>query len=517
MNSERSKIVTIQGDITKIDCVTAIVNAANNSLLGGKGVDGAIHRAAGPELLEECWSLNGCQTGQAKITKAYNLPCKFIIHTVGPVWRGGNHHEKELLSACYYNSLKLAETSGIHSIAFPSISTGAYSYPLEKAARVALLTVIRYLHNHSDAFDQIIFVLFDNKTKAVYDRVLEDLKNGASAFDNSDEKTEADLIRFIGEKTGEISEDFSDAAGKMTNALGNTAKEVGVFAGDQLNNAKHIYNNVSRGIDSSISRMITDIYRPVFVNDLTSDDFSYPNIINVVKYDKRRTYRECKNAVGFLQLINEIDVLDLYYDDTEKADIEFIPKKSVSAYYVHPFDKKKYIDVHEYFIYLKEAQVSELKSIAQSLGASYFKISIMEESSTENSSGAKGEFNLSYSSCKAGIAAEKKEDGKKYQNVSFETESYYKGNDPILPELKYWANSESIKSLVAQRLSPNNPLISETYELDYNISTGIKEKEGAEIDGVLEVLKVKGAINLEKTAKKESRKKFKYTVRFEEK
>lgn len=164
-----------KGDITKIDYVDAIVNAANSSLLGGGGVDGAIHRAAGPELLFECRLLGGCKTGQAKITKAYNLSCKHIIHTVGPVWTGGSHNENELLADCYKNSLKLAVENNLRTIAFPSISTGIYSFPVERAAKIAVHTVNRFLEENPGKLDMVIWVLFDDRTEEAYQAAVGDL------------------------------------------------------------------------------------------------------------------------------------------------------------------------------------------------------------------------------------------------------------------------------------------------------------------------------------------------------
>ena len=160
---------TILGDITEIDSVEAIVNAANNSLLGGGGVDGAIHRAAGPELLAECRTLNGCETGEAKITEAYNLPCKYVIHTVGPVWNDGKNMEEQLLVSCYYNSLLVAVEKGIRKVAFPSISTGAYHFPVQLAAKIAVTTVKRFIDDNPETLDLVVWVLADKKTEMLYE------------------------------------------------------------------------------------------------------------------------------------------------------------------------------------------------------------------------------------------------------------------------------------------------------------------------------------------------------------
>jgi len=169
------KIKIIKGDITKVK-TEAIVNAANKTLLGGGGVDGAIHRAAGPKLLEECKQLGGCQTGEAKITRGYNLPAKYVIHTVGPIWHGGNYGEEEKLANCYRNSLKLAAENRIKSIAFPSISTGAYGFPIEKAAPIALGKVKKFLEKNNE-IKEVVFVLFSDKDFQIYQQVYKNLFN----------------------------------------------------------------------------------------------------------------------------------------------------------------------------------------------------------------------------------------------------------------------------------------------------------------------------------------------------
>lgn len=168
-----SRIEVIRGDITT-QAVDAIVNAANCSLLGGGGVDGAIHRAAGPELLAECRTLHGCETGKAKITKGYRLPANYVIHTPGPVWHGGGHGEEALLASCYRSCLELASENGCRTVDFPSISTGVYRFPLEKASRIAVGTIAEYLRDHPE-IERVRMVCFDAGTEGYYARALAEL------------------------------------------------------------------------------------------------------------------------------------------------------------------------------------------------------------------------------------------------------------------------------------------------------------------------------------------------------
>lgn len=166
MKSIIEKMEIAKGDITR-QKVDAIVNAANTSLLGGGGVDGAIHRAAGPELLEECKKIGGCPTGEARVTKGYRLPAKWVIHTVGPIWRGGKANEDELLASCYRNSLKAAKKIGAKTIAFPSISTGAYGFPMKRAAEIALKETAQFLE-HDDFIEKVTFVCFGEEAFNIY-------------------------------------------------------------------------------------------------------------------------------------------------------------------------------------------------------------------------------------------------------------------------------------------------------------------------------------------------------------
>jgi len=172
--NEIEKIKIIVGDITRVHC-DAIVNAANNSLLGGGGVDGAIHRAAGKQLLEECKTIGGCNTGDCKLTRGYNLPADYVIHTVGPIYRDGKHGEPQALASCYDKALAMAAKMNLKSIAFPSISTGAYGYPIQEAATIALTQIVRFIEENQDDYPSVLIVCFFERVKTVYEDIYKNL------------------------------------------------------------------------------------------------------------------------------------------------------------------------------------------------------------------------------------------------------------------------------------------------------------------------------------------------------
>lgn len=263
-------IGVVSDDLTKMGYVEAVVNAANNSLLGGGGVDGAIHRAAGPGLLNECRSLNGCKTGEAKITAAYEMPCRHIIHTVGPRWHGGDENEADLLAACYKNSLQVAVDNGIHTIAFPSISTGIFAYPLEEAAYIAVHAVIDFITEHPDKIVFVVWACVDERTQAVYQKALENAAEEkdsnmypgmvvmTAARDVADEQGQLDLSKEIGkELMAEFGQDI-DIDLDLEKALGLEGKiALGMGSGMDFKNGFDFENiDIDRDLSPELRKVL---------------------------------------------------------------------------------------------------------------------------------------------------------------------------------------------------------------------------------------------------------------------
>ena len=301
---------------------------------------------------------------------------------------------------------------------------------------------------------------------------------------SAEEKTKKPLINAA---------DIKEGADKTLEVIGNAAKDVGEFADAQFKNAKRIFGEASKNLEETLSKQRLEKYRPIFPDEFDHDSFDFPSMINVVEFDKRMKIEECKGAIGYRETVNNVDVLGIYKDDMDKFGISYYPDNAETAYYVHPLQEDVYIEINEYFKYLKDARVAELEYIAQSLGAKHFRVSIMEESSTEQIKKTKGSAKLLKGKDKGNAEVEAETNDRQYSFLGVAAENRYPGKAPVRPELKYWANNESIKSLVDQRMNSENPLLSRTYKLDYNTCTGIKEKEAAKIDGVLKALKFTGA------------------------
>lgn len=531
-------IRTIQGDITKVNFVTAIVNAANNSLLGGGGVDGAIHRAAGRGLLEECRTLNGCRTGEAKITGAYRLPCEYVIHTVGPIWCGGDRNEANLLSSCYRNSLKLAIEKGIRSIAFPSISTGVYSYPVEQAAEIAVHTVLDFVTSHQDAIDEIVWVLFDNRTKDVYDNVLQ------SSEENQEIKAtinnEAELNIYLSESeftsstdAGTKRENLADKARKkIIHAIDQNddgtvdLKDVAMIADNMGNAAKKMASSVQSSVKQNGNQLGNwmnqakleaerNALQPVFPEDLDGDNHFMPKMIRVVDIDKKHAESDvCKGSIGYLSEHKGVKVANVFTDCIDQFGIELYPNKRSDIYYVNPTNRNHYIALNEYFDFLRIARVSELQRIAQELGARYFKVTYLEEKKTLSSHNLKAQGKGAFKKVgRVNADAEHSDSEKMYSKSEVVAEMQCVGQAPIEPQLVYFQNNQTVRTLINLRMA-DNTITSQKIMIKCSNTSGIKTKEAAKIDAALATMKCTGNTTMVSEAQSEERHVFMYEIEF---
>ena len=309
-------------------------------------------------------------------------------------------------------------------------------------------------------------------------------------------------------------DDFKETAEKAASAVGDAAKEVSDYAGKQLDTAKAVFGKVGDDFDDYLKRQRFEKYKPLFMGNLEDGSLTYPEMVQLVDTDKRLEYEGFQDAIGYQRTIQKQDLLEIYKKDLDKFGLSFYPDQSLAIYYVHPLDSNMYINIKDYFKYLKEARVAELEQIAQALGAKHFRVSIMEESNATSIKKDKGSAKLAILKDKIDANVDIEESEKEYQFVGIAAESRFPGKAPTEPVLKFWKNNIAINTLVRQRLSEDNPLTSKTYHLDYNTSTGIREKEAAKIDGVLKSLKFNGAGSITQEVKTENKKRFEFVIEF---
>lgn len=316
-------------------------------------------------------------------------------------------------------------------------------------------------------------------------------------------------------KTDKSSKKLSSIAKKTMSMIGDSAKIVTDFAGDQLQNAKKVFDDVNENISKDKSRKNIEKYKPIFIDSIPTE---YPKIIHVVDNDSRLKIKECQNAIGFHEDYNGTNVVCIYQPEYAKFNkIKFYQNKKpdASIYYEHPIYKNQYIDIYDYFRIINIQRVNELEEIARSLGAKYFRVVIVEANKKNTSTINKADAGVKVEKNKFGVGIEKDFGESESESIGIKAEMTFQGSEPKEPELKLWAHDESILTLIKQRLSSDQRIMSKKFSLAYNTGTGIKEKEAAKIDGVLKSLKFSAKASVQNKVEQEKNKRIEYEIEFE--
>ena len=314
----------------------------------------------------------------------------------------------------------------------------------------------------------------------------------------------------------EVVETIKETTEKAAAFVGDAAKEVADFAGAQLKNAKSIFEKVSKEFSEGQKQQKLKKYNPIFLESFDGQEYVLPKMISVINYDKRKDMPEFQNALGYQQNVNQVEMYEIYKNESDFFGIKFLPDLINSVYLVNPADPNSYIEISKYFNFLNTERIAELTSISQALGAKHFKVTILEEvrSDTKKAVDAKVGLGVKLQG-KASVDVSKSTTEKQYQAIKIAVDSKYIGKAPTRPELKYWAGNTTIENLIERRLASDNTLLSETFQLESNFSSGLTVDEAAKIDGALKAINFKAAGHIADNVKKEERKIFEYLIEFE--
>lgn len=520
----------------------AVVNAANEGLWAGGGVCGAIFKAAGKkELQDACNAIGHCDTGSAVITPGFNLS-KYIIHAVGPVWHGGSHREPQQLYGAYRAALRLAAENNCKSIAFPLISAGIFGYPVDKAWRKALQACLDFDYKEI----QIIFAVLDDNIIRIGRETLAELTDGDNSVIDSVEASSRMVLnklepeRFMGEPGEVLSEQvtgrdakkkaraFKDTVVKavdknedgeidvddlrvIARGVGSVAKTFATTLRDTTFDGR---SKFEQRIEQTKRELERKLLAPLFAEDLLDSGFSMPKLIRISEIDKRHSESElCKGSIGHKAVFNDVPIVNIYPDCVDSFGLTFYPDLDSNVYYVDPSNSSRYIALDDYFNYLKIARINELQKIAQDLGAKHFRVVYREEKKSLSSKQVALGVNAKGAQLQNGkVDFNHNSSSQSFSKIEVAAEMECVGHEPVKPELVYFRNDTSIKSLINLRMSDD--LIHQKYTLNCSNSTGIRVSDAGKIDGALAAMKCSGNASVKSEAESEARRSFEYEIDF---